>query len=190
MFRRNENNLSKVEARILSRRYFLTKSGYKYLDIGIRVSTPSRVEIALGDNYNREIYLSYSVWKELMNLRDIIAHFFKNDVDEAPSQIVGHCTLNFGKINNLKVMRLETSTIYLIMSSQTAYNMFAIDYCVDCIYQSLNNITNIVDVKFIRFLEITKNGKDSPYTTICKSDVFDKNNIIDCELATQVFALL
>ncbi|XP_012220723.1 uncharacterized protein [Linepithema humile] len=176
--------------RILVRRYPLTKTGYKYLDIGINVSTPSRVEIALGDNHGKELRLSYGVWKELMNQQGIIANFFKNDVDEAPSQTVGHCTLSFGKINNLKVMRLATSALCLIMSSQTAYNMFALEYCVDCINHSLNNVTGIVDVKFAHFSEIARNGKDPDHVASRKSDLFDKNNIIDCELVTQVFAEL
>ncbi|XP_067205399.1 uncharacterized protein [Linepithema humile] len=77
--------MEKESSRILGRRYYLTKTGYKYLDIGINVSTPSRVEIALGDNHGKELRLSYGVWKELMNQRGIIASFFKNDVDEAPN---------------------------------------------------------------------------------------------------------
>ncbi|XP_067216934.1 uncharacterized protein [Linepithema humile] len=184
------SKMEKESSRILVRRYALTKTSYKYLDIGINVSTSSRVEIALGDNHSKELRLSYDVWKELMNQRDIITSFFKNDVDEVPSQTVGHCTLSFGKMNNLKVMRLATSALCLIMSNRTVCNMFALEYCVDCINHSLNNITGTVDVKFAHFSEIARNAKDPDHVAIRKSDLFDKNNIIDCELVTQVFAEL
>ncbi|EGI58378.1 hypothetical protein G5I_13528 [Acromyrmex echinatior] len=36
---------------LLSRRYDLTNTGYKFLEIGINVGPPSYVEIALGDHY-------------------------------------------------------------------------------------------------------------------------------------------
>ncbi|KYN11433.1 hypothetical protein ALC57_16414, partial [Trachymyrmex cornetzi] len=44
--------------RLLSRRYDLTATGYKYLEIGISVGPPSYVEIALGDHCGHELSLS------------------------------------------------------------------------------------------------------------------------------------
>ncbi|EZA52004.1 hypothetical protein X777_09438 [Ooceraea biroi] len=50
---------------ILGRRYALTATGYKYLDIGINVGSPSYVEIAIGDHRGNELILSLETWKGL-----------------------------------------------------------------------------------------------------------------------------
>jgi len=174
--------------RILARRYPLTKTGYKYLDIGINISTPSHIEIALGDNHGREIHFTYNMWKILLDQQHAIHHFFNNDEDKAhaSSQTIEHVTLRFRKINNLKVLRLETSTVCLAMSHNTIYNMIALEYCVDRIVQSLNNVTSMVDIKFTHFRKIASGAKD-PIAVIRESESFDKNDIIDCELLAQVF---
>lgn len=54
-------------ARILGRRYSLTKTGYKYLDVGITARQPSTVEILIGDWHGKKISLSPETWKELVN---------------------------------------------------------------------------------------------------------------------------
>ena len=159
------------------------------MDIGINVTTPSHVEIALGDNRGNEILLSYGVWEELINQRDNIGCFFTNDVIEAPSQTIGHIKLSFGTINNLKVLRLETSTQCLIMSSNTVYNMISHEYCVHYIAQSLKNIIGTVDAKFTRFREIANGAVKNPIAAIRESEFFDKDNIVNCELLAQVFVL-
>ncbi|XP_011058909.1 PREDICTED: uncharacterized protein LOC105148723 [Acromyrmex echinatior] len=52
--------------RILERRYPLTATGYKYLNIGINVTLPSYVTIILGDCHGKEIPLSPDIWRELL----------------------------------------------------------------------------------------------------------------------------
>jgi len=47
--------------RLLSRRYVLTATGYKYLEIGINVGPPNYMEIALGDHRGHELSLSQNV---------------------------------------------------------------------------------------------------------------------------------
>ena len=42
------------KVRLLSRRYDLTTTGYKFLEIGINVGSPSYVEITLGDHRGHE----------------------------------------------------------------------------------------------------------------------------------------
>ena len=43
---------------LLSRRYDLTNTGYKFLEIGINVGPPSYVEIVLGDHRGHELAVS------------------------------------------------------------------------------------------------------------------------------------
>ena len=52
--------------RLLSRHYDLTNTGYKFLEIGISVGSPSYVEVALGDHRGHELSLSLvETWKSL-----------------------------------------------------------------------------------------------------------------------------
>ncbi|KAL6264244.1 hypothetical protein P5V15_004332 [Pogonomyrmex californicus] len=51
--------------RLLSRRYTLTATGYKFLEIGINIGPPSYVEIALGDYWGQELILSLKTWTGL-----------------------------------------------------------------------------------------------------------------------------
>ncbi|KYN19392.1 hypothetical protein ALC57_08274, partial [Trachymyrmex cornetzi] len=65
--------------RLLSRRYDLTDTGYKYLEIGINVGPPSYVEIALGDHRGHELSLSLETWKGLYEQRWNIYKMLRNE---------------------------------------------------------------------------------------------------------------
>jgi len=79
----------------------------------------------------------------------------------------------------------------LAISSNTVCNIFALEYCIDCIAQSLNNVTSIVDTKIKHFQEIVNGAKDpiAIPATIRESKSFNKNDIVDCELLAQIFAM-
>ncbi|KAL6254322.1 hypothetical protein P5V15_014371 [Pogonomyrmex californicus] len=53
----NAISVERRAVRLLSRRYTLTATGYKFLEIGINVGPPSYVEIALGDHWGQELIL-------------------------------------------------------------------------------------------------------------------------------------
>ena len=111
--------------RILERRYPLTATGYKYLNIGINVTLPSCVTIILGNCHGKEIPLSPDIWRELLEQKHVILSLLQYDENKeirAPSPMyVGNLTLRFGRINNLPILRLETSTARLSMSKSTSY---------------------------------------------------------------------
>ncbi|EGI69185.1 hypothetical protein G5I_02099 [Acromyrmex echinatior] len=65
--------------RLLSRRYDLTNTGYKFLEIGINVGPPSYVEVALGDHRGHELSLSLKTWKSLYEQRGNIYKLFRNE---------------------------------------------------------------------------------------------------------------
>ena len=94
----------------------MTVTGYKYLNIGINVKLPSYVTIILGDCHGKEIPLSPDIWRELLEQKHVILSLLQYDENNkgirAPSPIyVGNLTLRYGRINNLPILRLETSTI-------------------------------------------------------------------------------
>jgi len=160
----DKNTFSYRLPRLLGRKYLFTRTGYKYLDIGINVSASSQVEIGPGDSHSKEVVLTFDIRKGLLHQRDIILQFFNTDRSDehvTPRPIyIEYLTLRFGKINNLKILRLETPTMCLAMSKSTVCNMFALDLCINRLFLILNSVTEKVDDKFLRFLEIANNAKN------------------------------
>ncbi|KYN13277.1 hypothetical protein ALC57_14540 [Trachymyrmex cornetzi] len=93
---------------------------------------------------------------------------------------VGNLTLRFGRINNLPILRLETSTAHWILN---------LEYCVNRLISSLIAMTDNVDTKFSRLLAIASTVTKS--TNMLKmmydDESFDCNNILDCELIALIF---
>ncbi|KAG5307664.1 D2MP protein, partial [Acromyrmex insinuator] len=120
----------------------LTATGYKYLNIGINVTLPSCVTIILGDCHGKEIPISPDIWKELLQQKHVILSLLQYDENNkgihAPSPMyVGNLTLRFGRINNLPILRLETSTARLSMSKSTVLNIFNLEHCVNRLISSI-----------------------------------------------------
>ncbi|EFN68831.1 hypothetical protein EAG_07451 [Camponotus floridanus] len=118
---KREINFAKHPIRILGRRYPLTKTAYKYVDIAVVVKRESQVDIVLGDCHGKKISLTPDMRKDLLTLRNDILSYFENDLDEAvacppASIIVGTVTLRFGKINNLKTLRFEMQKSRTVIS--------------------------------------------------------------------------
>ncbi|KAL6255505.1 hypothetical protein P5V15_013841 [Pogonomyrmex californicus] len=64
---------------LLNRRYTLTTTGYKFLEIGINIGPPSYVEIALGDYWRQELILSLETWTGFYEQRWNIYKLLQND---------------------------------------------------------------------------------------------------------------
>ncbi|KYM99392.1 hypothetical protein ALC62_09895 [Cyphomyrmex costatus] len=65
--------------RILSQRYDLTATGYKFLEISVNVGPSSYVEIVLGDHQGRELSMSLETWKGLYEQRLNIYKLLRNE---------------------------------------------------------------------------------------------------------------
>ncbi|XP_029157070.1 uncharacterized protein LOC114929655 [Nylanderia fulva] len=66
-------------ARIMARRYALTTTEFKFLEIGIRVDPPSYVEIAIRDHRGKQLILSLETWKGLYEQCHAIQNYLNND---------------------------------------------------------------------------------------------------------------
>ena len=66
------------EVCLLSRRYDLTVTSYKFLEIGLNIDPPNYVEIALGDHRGHELSLSLKTWKGLYEQRWNIYKMLRN----------------------------------------------------------------------------------------------------------------
>jgi len=82
--------------RLLSRRYDLMATSYKFLEIGINVRPPSYVEIALGDHHGHE--LSLETWKvfyeQQWNIYKMLRNEYKDNFISVGPLTVSVCTLN------------------------------------------------------------------------------------------------
>ncbi|XP_036139062.1 uncharacterized protein LOC118644515 isoform X2 [Monomorium pharaonis] len=106
--------------RILGRRYALTATAYKYLDIGIRVESMPCVELLIGDNRSRigHLHLTYAIWKTFIERRADIVQFMQAAVPS--SKILIHdlvidlnwkIVLNKYAINCIKIFILLVKNI-------------------------------------------------------------------------------
>jgi hypothetical protein len=188
--------------RVLTTRYPLTTTGYKYLAIGITIKSPwygipspSYVDIALGDKQGKEICLTRDMWRGLVERRrDILENLRSNLVDgtRSPSPIsIGDLTLRFGMINNLPILRMELpNATRVAMSLNTVLTLYDLEFCVDRVVSALGAATEEVDAKYSRYREIAHDARKtgtSIKNAIRKSDHFDSGNIIDCEIAALCF---
>ncbi|KAL6255520.1 hypothetical protein P5V15_013858 [Pogonomyrmex californicus] len=116
---KKERNAISVEpraVRLLSRRYNLT--GFKFLEIGINVSPPSYVEIALGDHRGQELILSLETWKGLHEQQwNIYKLLRKNYKDNFIS--IGPLTARVYMMNDVTLVRLESSNVRIMMVEST-----------------------------------------------------------------------
>ncbi|KYN12119.1 hypothetical protein ALC57_15712 [Trachymyrmex cornetzi] len=166
--------------RLLSRRYNLTNTGYKYLEIGIHVGPPSYVEIALGDNRGHELSLSLETWKGLYEQRWNIYKMLRNEHNDIFISVEA-LTVRVCTMNDATLMRLDSSSVRITMTETTLRRMFAFDGCIDVTFERLVRLVDTVDVKYTRFSNIASED------AIRDSNVFNKYQLVDCELLALIF---
>ncbi|KYM93746.1 hypothetical protein ALC62_15649, partial [Cyphomyrmex costatus] len=164
--------------RILSRRYDLTATGYKFLEIGVNVGPPSYVEIVLGDHQGRELPMSLETWKGLYEQRSNIYKLLRNEHKDN-FVTVGPITVTIYAHTDLTLVRLASPTVHVTMIESTLRRMFDLDGCIDVTFERLSRLVGTVDVKYTRFANVAN--------AISESDVFDKRQLVDCELLALVF---
>ncbi|XP_072743963.1 uncharacterized protein [Anoplolepis gracilipes] len=142
-------SLKRRAIRILSRRYALTTTEFKFLEIGINVGTPSYVEIVIGDHQGKELVLSLETWKGLYEQRRNIHDLLRKDSKDTYNFIsVGPLTVRVHTINDTKLISLESLNVRMMMIEPTLHRMFNLDQCIDVTFDRLVRITETVDTKF------------------------------------------
>ncbi|XP_077272085.1 uncharacterized protein LOC143902780 [Temnothorax americanus] len=188
----NNISLQRLAVRILSRRYALTATGYKFLEVSVNVGPPSYVEIAVGDHRGTELILSLETWKGFYEQRRNILNFIRSSKDMCDFISVGPLTLRVGTINGVKLVRLESLNVRLTMIESTLHRMLDLDLCIDAMFHRLNRIVETVDIKFTQFSKIafTVTNPTQVLNVMRDSDAFDKHQLVDCELAALFFSAL
>jgi len=179
---------SNAAARLLSRRYALTSTGYKFLEIGINVGPPSYVEIVVGDHRGQNIAMSLEMWKGLCEQRWNIYKLLRNEYKDNFIN-VGPLTISVSAMKDFALVRLESSNVRMQMTESTLRRMLDLDECVDVTFERLFRLIDEVDVKYTRFSNIAATvarPEDAP-NAIRNSDTFDRRKLVDCELLALVF---
>ncbi|KAL6253924.1 hypothetical protein P5V15_015765 [Pogonomyrmex californicus] len=172
----------------MNRRYNLTATGFKFLEIGINVGPPSYVEIALGDHQGQE--LSLETWKGLHEQQCNIYKLLRNNYKDKNFISVGPLTVRVCMMNNVTLVRLESSNVSIMMVESTLRRMFNLAECIDITFNQLDRLVDTIDEKYTRFSNIASiitNPEEVPYV-IRDSDIFDRHQLVDCELLTLVFS--
>ncbi|XP_039312718.1 uncharacterized protein LOC120359405 [Solenopsis invicta] len=172
-------------ARLLSRRYALTATSYKYLEIGINVGPPSYVEIAIGDHQGREFILSVETWKGLYEQRWNISKLIRNDYKDNFIS-VGPLTIKVSVMNDVRLIRLESSNVYVTVIESTLHRMFSLYECINVMFERLVRIVDTVDIKYTQYLNIASNVMNQE-KAIRESNIFDMRQLVDCELLALFF---
>ncbi|KAL6258316.1 hypothetical protein P5V15_010263 [Pogonomyrmex californicus] len=149
----NAISVERRAVRLLSRRYTLTATGYKFLEIGINVGPPSYVEIALGDHRGQELILSLETWKGLYEQRWNIYKLLLNDYKDNFIS-VGPLTVRICLMNDVTLVRLESLNVRVTMIESTLRRMFALNECIDVTFDRLVRFVDTIDTKYTRFSNI------------------------------------
>ncbi|XP_026825363.1 uncharacterized protein LOC113561924 [Ooceraea biroi] len=177
--------------RILGRRYALTTTEHKYLEVGINVGYgPSHMEIAVGDKRGNELILGMETWKGLVEHQHLIQEYFsKTDKRPVDPIYIGPLTVEFITFNDTKCVRFEATNVRSIMMASTLTTLFNLDKCIDYMYNWLVSCTDHVDDKYEQFYKIARcvDNPNDITVAIQNSEYFDDKELIDCELLALAF---
>ena len=174
---------SRRGVRILEKRYALTSTLYKYLDIGISVGAVSCVELVLGDNRSNQIVLSIEMWKSLMQKR------MDNERLQSPQTPlrIRDLTIKVVKMSDSEIVKIalhDVSSLY--MKPSTMLYLFDFENCIDHMYFWLCKNTHIVNQKFKQFVIVLQRNNINDLCDAAKaireSDAFDSESLVDCKL--------
>ncbi|KAL6254304.1 hypothetical protein P5V15_014350 [Pogonomyrmex californicus] len=161
---------------------------YKYLEIGINVGPSSYVEIALGDHRGQELILSLETWKGLYEQRWNIYKLLLNDYKNNFNISIGPLTVRICLMNDVTLVRLESLNVRVTMIESTLCRMFDLYECIDVTFDRL---VKFVDAKYTRFSNIASAVTDPEEVSnaIRNCDIFDRCQLVDCELLALVFSV-
>ncbi|XP_071576388.1 uncharacterized protein [Temnothorax nylanderi] len=175
-------SLERRAVRILGRRYALTSTAYKYLDIGISVGPVSSVELLLGDNRGNQMVLAHTTWTALIERRADIERLLQSTAPS--SMLIQDLRIELVKIRDANVVKLTLHNNSMYMKSSTVFFLFELEHCVENVYFQLCQNVHGVSEKFKQFVIILRRNCITDKCDAARTlrDVFDKNSIIDCEL--------
>ncbi|XP_071580047.1 uncharacterized protein [Temnothorax nylanderi] len=173
--------------RILGRRFALTVTAYKYLDIGISVGSTSFVELILGDNQGNQIVLPHATWTTIIERRMDIEQLMQSTVGSSLS--IRDLIIELVKMRDANIVKLTLRDTCLYMIPATILFLFEIEQCVEHVYFNLCQNIQHVSNKYNHFVTVLRQNciTDKCQARKVLSEVSDGSSLIDCELVA--FAL-
>ncbi|EZA55458.1 hypothetical protein X777_04757 [Ooceraea biroi] len=152
------SNVDVRRMRLLSRRYNLTRTGYKYLEIGIGVPPTldtATVHVAMGDTTGKEILLNAEMWKGLVDSRAIVCDYLARANGEhviaPPPMRMDDLTIRFASINGQPTIRLDTPSSRLTLSAPTVRYLYGLRHCAARVIATMSSVIGRVEAKLRAF---------------------------------------
>ncbi|XP_071634962.1 uncharacterized protein [Temnothorax longispinosus] len=178
----NDFDKPRCMPRILGRRFALTSTAYKYLDVGINVGPMSFVDILIGDNRGNQIVLPHATWTALIERRMDIEQLLESTIGSSLS--IHDAVIELVKMRDASVVKLTSCNTSLYMKPSTMLFIFELGQCVKHEYFKLYQNTHEVNMKFNQFVTILRRKCiiDRCNAANILREIYDENSIIDCEL--------
>ncbi|KYN43057.1 hypothetical protein ALC56_02496 [Trachymyrmex septentrionalis] len=160
------------------KRYVLTLTAYKFLDIGIVVGSTSHRNC----DQRQSKYNPASCMEGVHREADI-ERLMQSTVPSSSSSIQD-LNVELVKVCDTKNVKLSLYDTCLYMKSITVLFLFKLEQCTEHVYYKLSQYTHGVSEKFKYFVSFLKqncitNKRDAANTL---HKIYDKNSIIECEL--------
>ncbi|XP_024880439.1 uncharacterized protein LOC112460140, partial [Temnothorax curvispinosus] len=150
----NDFDKPRCMPRILGRRFALTSTAYKYLDVGINVGPMSFVDILIGDNRGNQIVLPHATWTALIERRMDIEQLLESTIGSSLS--IHDAVIELVKMRDASVVKLTSCNTSLYMKPSTMLFIFELGQCVKHEYFKLYQNTHEVNMKFNQFVTILR----------------------------------
>jgi len=92
---------------------------------------------------------------------------------------VGPLTVRVCMLNNAMLVRLDSSSIRMMMTETTLRRMFEFDECINVTFERLVQLVDTIE--YTRFFNIASKN------VIRDGDIFNGHELVDCKLLTLVF---
>jgi len=168
--------------RILGRRFALTATAYKYLDIGISVGPVSSVEMLLGDNKGNQIILPHATWEKFIARRADIEKLMQST---APASLaIQDLVIDLVKLRDTDIVKLKSRNVCLYVKPSTILFLFTLEHCIEHVYFGLCQNTYVVNEKFKHFVTYLRRNCiiDKCDAANILRKICDKNSNVECEL--------
>ncbi|XP_014482765.1 PREDICTED: uncharacterized protein LOC106748593, partial [Dinoponera quadriceps] len=142
----------RIAARILGRRYMLTTTSYKYLEIGINIGPASYVELVLGDNRGNHLILPNEIWKEIIHRRAHIELYMESS--HSSPLWIRDLSVECRMMHGDTIIKLTLFNKSMYLKSETLNTLFNFEQYIDHMYSWLYENTHLVNTKFQKFVSI------------------------------------
>ncbi|XP_036142447.1 uncharacterized protein LOC118647688 [Monomorium pharaonis] len=168
--------------RILGRRFALTTTFYKYLDIGISVGLEPFVEMILGDNKGNEISLSRDTWVIIIEKRTDIEQLLQSTT--ATSLWINDLFIEVVKIRNESIIKFTLNNKIMYMKPSTVQFLLNLEDVINNAYFKLWDDMHIVKERYNQFVNCLRRNNIHNKCDAVKllNEICVKTSLVDCEL--------